>query len=155
MSKYFPTTARHANSYEFLELKQGTMAMMEYVVNFTELACFVDDYVATKMAKVRSFEDGLKFPIRGKIVGFLLQDVDSMVRTAMAIEKEIEDTGASGMRVLMARGRRVSLLQVREISQRLQVREGFRVVAIRAKVKPGLSVKQDRQFVISTINLDI
>ena len=74
---------------------------------------------------MRSFEDGLKLPIRGKIVGFLLQDMDSMVRTAMAIEKEIEDTGASGMRVLMARGRRVSLLPVREISQRLQVSRGF------------------------------
>ena len=48
--------------------------------------------MTTDMAKVRKFEDGLKFPIRGKIVGFLLQDMDSMVRTAMAIEREIDDT---------------------------------------------------------------
>ena len=40
------------------------------------------------MAKVRKFEDGLKFSIQGKIVGFLLQDMDSMVMTAMAIERE-------------------------------------------------------------------
>ena len=46
--------------------------MLEYVAKFTELARFGDDYVATDMAKVRKFEDGLKFFIRGKIVGFLL-----------------------------------------------------------------------------------
>ena len=46
--------------------------MLEYVAKFIELACLVDDYVATDMAKVRKFEDGLKLSIRGKIVGFLL-----------------------------------------------------------------------------------
>ena len=56
------------------------------------------------MAKVRKFKDGLKLSIRGKIVGFLLQDMDSMVRTAMAIEREndnarsIRDASASGKR---------------------------------------------------------
>ena len=47
--------------------------------------------MATYMANVRKFEDGLKFSIRGKIVTFLLQDMDSMVRTAMAIDREIKD----------------------------------------------------------------
>ena len=61
------------------------------MAKFTELTRFADDYVATDMAKVRKFEDGLKLSIRGKIVGFLLQDRESMVRTAMAIEREIDD----------------------------------------------------------------
>ena len=43
------------------------------------------------MAKVRKFEDDLKLSIRGKIIGFLLQDMESMVKTAMAIERDIED----------------------------------------------------------------
>ena len=43
------------------------------------------------MAKVRKFEDGLKLSIRGKIVGFLLQDMDLMVKKAMAIEREVDD----------------------------------------------------------------
>ena len=60
MSKYFPTTARHAKGQEFLELRQGTMTVMEYMVRFTELARFGDDYVATDMAKVMRFENGLK-----------------------------------------------------------------------------------------------
>ena len=46
--------------------------MLEYAAKFIELARFEDDYVATNMAKVRKFEDGLKLSIRGKIIGFLL-----------------------------------------------------------------------------------
>ena len=44
------------------------MTVMEYMTKFTELARFADDYVATDMAKVRRFENGLKLSIRGKIV---------------------------------------------------------------------------------------
>ena len=91
MGKYFPDTARHAKAQEFLELKQGKMTVMDYVVRFTELARFADDYVATDMAKVKRFENGLKLSIRGRIVGLRLQDMDSMVGTALTIEKEIED----------------------------------------------------------------
>ena len=72
MEKFFPASARHAKAREFLELRQGTMTVLEYVANFTELAHFSDDYVATDMAKVIKFEDGLKLSIRGKIVGLLL-----------------------------------------------------------------------------------
>ena len=48
------------------------MIVMEYVARFTKLACFGDDYVATDIAKVRGFENGLKLSIRGKIVGLRL-----------------------------------------------------------------------------------
>ena len=91
MNKYFSATARHAKAQEFLELRQGTMTVMEYMARFTELARFGDDYVATYMAKVRRFENGLKLSIRGKIVGLRLQDMDSMVGTALAIEREMDD----------------------------------------------------------------
>ena len=82
MGKYFPDTARHAKTQEFLELKQGMMTVMEYVARFTKLARFVDDYMATDMAKVNIFKNGLKLSIRGRIVGLRLRDMDSMVRTA-------------------------------------------------------------------------
>ena len=91
MDKYFPASARHAKAWESLELKQGTMIVLKYVAKLTELACFVDDYVAMDMAKLRKFEDGLKLSIRGKIVGLLLQDMDLMVKTAMAIEREVDN----------------------------------------------------------------
>ena len=40
----------------------------------------------------RRFENGLKLSIRGRIVGFRLRDMDSMVGVALTIEREIEDT---------------------------------------------------------------
>ena len=87
---FFTAFARHAKAWEFLELKQGRKTVLEFVVKFTELARFADDYVATNMAKVRKFEDGLKFSIRGKIMGFFLQDMDLMVKTTMTIEREVD-----------------------------------------------------------------
>ena len=91
MGKYFPETARHAKAQEFLDLKQGAATVMDYVARFTELARFANDYVATDLAKVRRFENGLKLSIRGRIVGLRLRDMDSMVGTALTIEREIED----------------------------------------------------------------
>ena len=91
MGKYFPASARHAKAREFLELRQWTMTVLEYVAIFTELARFGDDYVAIDAAKVRKFEDGLKLSIRGKIVGHNLQDMDSMVSTTLIIEREVDD----------------------------------------------------------------
>ena len=72
MGKYFPDIARHAKAQEFLELKKRAMTVMDYVDRFTELARFADDYVATYMAKVWRFENGLKFSIRARIIGLRL-----------------------------------------------------------------------------------
>ena len=63
MGKYFSASARHAKAREFLELRQEAMTILEYVTRFTELARFEDDYVATDVAKVRKFEDGMKLSI--------------------------------------------------------------------------------------------
>ena len=65
--------------------------MMDYVARFTELAKFADDYVATDMAKVRRFENGLRLSIRARIVGLRLQDMDLMVGTALTIERDMEE----------------------------------------------------------------
>ena len=78
--------------------------MTEYVARFTELAHFADDYVATDAAKVKRFKSGLSLSIWGRIVGLYLQDMDSMVGTALTIEREMEDArstrdaGTSGKR---------------------------------------------------------
>ena len=128
MGKYFPETARHAKAQEFLELRQGAMTVMDYVARFTELARFADDYVATGMAKVRRFENGLRLSIRSRIVGLRLQDMDSMVGTTLTIERE-----RWRMRVLVVRGRTVSLLPVQGRGREPLVHEGPRVTAIRAR----------------------
>ena len=51
--------------------------------------------MAIDLAKVRRFENGLKLSIRAKIVGLRLQDMDSIVGTALTIEREIEDARSS------------------------------------------------------------
>ena len=47
--------------------------------------------MATDLAKVRRFENGLKLSIRARIVGLHLQDMDSVVGTTLTIERDIED----------------------------------------------------------------
>ena len=140
------------------------MIVLEYMAKFTELACFVDDYVATNMAKVRKFEGGLKLSIRGKIMGLLLQDLDLMVKKTIAIEREVDDARRSGMRVLKIRGRRANLLLARERSRGLLIRKAFRDKALATKAKAminhpkmgdtlGLLASQGRGHVSIATNL--
>ena len=63
--------------------------------------------------------------------------------------------GAFEMWVSEARGRRVSLLSVREISRGLLIQRGSKAVAIRARDRAGLLVRQDRWYVSIANNLDI
>ena len=122
--------------------------MMDYVARFTKLARFADDYVATDMAKVRRFENGLKLSIWGKIVGLRLRDMDSMVGTTLTIERERSRMhGALWMRVLVARGR-ISLLLVRGRGRRLLLHTSFRT---RARI--GHVVSQNRGYVTSVDSL--
>ena len=65
------------------------MTVMDYVTRFTKLARFVDDYVATNLAKVRRFENGLKLSIQARIIGLRLQDMDSMVGTTLTTERKL------------------------------------------------------------------
>ena len=156
MGKYFPDTVRHVKAQEFLELKQGTMNVMEYVARFTELAHFADDYVATDMAKVRRFENGLKLSIQGRIVGLLLRDMDSMIGTALTIERERSSMlEALGRRVLVSRVRRVSLLLVRGRSLGLLVQEGSRATTIRVRDGSELPVRLGRWCATIASSLDI
>ena len=94
--KFFPAYVRHVKARKFQDLRQGDMTVLEYVARFTELARFSYDHVAIDLAKVRRFEDGLRLSIRSKIVGLLLQDMDAILRMAMATEGEIAD--AKGIR---------------------------------------------------------
>ena len=155
IGKYFQATARHAKAQEFIELKQGTMTMNEYVARFTEIARFADDYVATDLAKVMRFENGLRLSIRARIVGIFLQDMDSMVGTTMTIERGIEDARSIRDAGAVARGRRVSLLPVRERSPELLVHMGSKAAVIRAREGSGLPVRLGRWCATIASNLDI
>ena len=95
--------------------------MMEYVARFIELVCFADDYVAIDMAKVRRFENELRLSIRGRIVGLCLQNMDSMVGTAMTIKKEKKVAHSTREASVSGKRKRVGLLPVWERSRGLLV----------------------------------
>ena len=77
----------------------------------------------------KRFENGLKLSIRGRIIGFRLRDMDSMVGTVLTIERERSRMlGALGMRVLVARGR-ISFLLVRGRGRRLLLHTSSRTRA--------------------------
>ena len=79
-----------------------------------------------------------------------------MVGTALTIERERSRMlGALETRVLVARGRRVSLLLVQERSRGLLVHEGSRVTAIRARDRSGLPVRLGRWCAIIANSPDI
>ena len=109
------------------------MTVMDYVAKFTKLARFADDYVATDMAKVRRFENGLKLSIRARIVALRLQDIDSMVGTALTIAREIEDARSTRNANVSNKRKIVSLLPVQERGRELLVHEDSRVATIRAR----------------------
>ena len=76
----------------------------------------------------RRFENGLKLSIRGRIVGFGLRDMDSMVGTALTIEREIKDTWNT-RDTGVGNKREDQLLLVRGRDRRLLLHTSFRIRA--------------------------
>ena len=77
----------------------------------------------------RRFENGLKLSIRGRIIGFHLWDMDSMVGAVLTIERErLRILGTLGIQVLVARGRIIFLL-VWGRGRRLLLHTSFRTRA--------------------------
>ena len=77
----------------------------------------------------KRFENGLKLSIWGKIVGFRLRDMDSMVGTTLTIEREIEDTWNTRDTGVGNKRERISFLLVRGRGRRLLLHTSFRTRA--------------------------
>ena len=76
----------------------------------------------------RRFENGLKLSIWGRIVGFHLRDMDSMVGAALTMEREIEDTWNTRETGVGSK-REDQLLLVRGRGRRLLLHTSFRTRA--------------------------
>ena len=76
----------------------------------------------------RRFKNGLKLSIRGRIVGFHLRDMDSMVGAALTMEREIEDTWNTRDTGVGSK-REDQLLLVRGRGRRLLLHTSFRTRA--------------------------
>ena len=71
LRKYFPEDVCGKKEIEFLELKQGSMSVVEYAAKFAELAKFYPHYAESdaKFSKCIKFENGLHPEIK-KAVGY-------------------------------------------------------------------------------------
>ena len=71
LRKYFPEDVRGKKEIEFLELKQGSMSVVEYAAKFVELAKFYPHYAEAdaEFSKCIKFENGLS-PKINKTVGY-------------------------------------------------------------------------------------
>ncbi|XP_058189234.1 uncharacterized protein LOC131306821 [Rhododendron vialii] len=59
LNKYFPKPLRLAKKQEFLNLKQGTMTVTQYVAKYEELSHYALDSIPNEDKKARRFEWGL------------------------------------------------------------------------------------------------
>ena len=120
------------------------MTVIEYVVRFTEVARFADDYVAKNLAKVKRFENELRLSIQGRIVGLRLQDMDSMVGTAMTIEREIDDARSTREAGVSSKRKESQSSSSSGKKQKALVHVSSKVAAIRARDRSGLPVRLGR-----------
>ena len=69
--KYYPKSVKGKKEIEFLELKQGSMSVVEYTARFVELVQFHAHYVATtvEFSKCIKYENGLRPEIK-QTVGY-------------------------------------------------------------------------------------
>jgi len=65
LGKYFLVDVRNKKETEFLELKQGSMSVVDYATKFEELSSFCPHYttVGAEVSKCVKFENGLVFGI--------------------------------------------------------------------------------------------
>ncbi|TYK18765.1 gag/pol protein [Cucumis melo var. makuwa] len=88
--KYYPTTYYEAKRDEFLELKQGSLSVVEYERKYTELSRYAEMIVASESDRCRRFERGLRFEIRTPMTAIAKwMNFSQLVETALRVEQSI------------------------------------------------------------------
>ncbi|KAJ9701354.1 hypothetical protein PVL29_006624 [Vitis rotundifolia] len=82
LSKYFGEVANHAKRMEFEYLIQGTMSVLEYESRFSELSRFALGMISEEGEKVRRFQ----------LVPLAIRDYSELVKRALLVEQDIEET---------------------------------------------------------------
>ena len=77
---------------EFINLVQGSMTVVQYEAKFTSLLRFAKAFMSTEEEKAKQFMIGLRSSIKNKIAGNLIKVYSTMVSSAAAIEKTLNET---------------------------------------------------------------
>ncbi|KAJ9672728.1 hypothetical protein PVL29_026082 [Vitis rotundifolia] len=118
LSKYFGEVAKHAKRMEFEHLIQGTMSVLEYESRFSELSRFALGMISDEGEKARRFQQGLRPAIRNRLVPLAIRDYSELVKRALLVEQDIEETN----QIQEQRGDRKGKQRVGESSQGPQQR---------------------------------
>ncbi|XP_074342214.1 uncharacterized protein LOC141679679 [Apium graveolens] len=86
LEKYYLRYIQKQMEMKFLELKQGSMKVLEYEKKFTELSRFVTKYVNTDEEKAQRFQQGLEYWIRDRVSMFEIGTYAGVVQKAALIE---------------------------------------------------------------------
>ena len=92
LGKYFREVAKHAKRVEFEHLIQGTMMVLEYESHFLELSRFALGMINEEGEKVRRFQQGLRPAIKNRLVLVTIKDYSELVKRALLVEQDIEET---------------------------------------------------------------
>jgi hypothetical protein len=89
LQRYFPQSFRDQKETEFLELKQGSMSVVEYETKFNQLSRYAIHLVDTDIKKARRFERGLRPEIGGIMAGLGLTTYAEAIERAQAISSRL------------------------------------------------------------------
>nr|GLL42030.1 uncharacterized protein LOC109184329 [Ipomoea trifida] len=86
---FFPDSLKTIKENEFLDLKQGSMTVLEYAHKFHELGQFCLRYMIDDRDKARKFERGLRPDIRDKLCGTIFTTYLTVYMSALKAEAEL------------------------------------------------------------------
>ncbi|XP_077225770.1 uncharacterized protein LOC143858961 [Tasmannia lanceolata] len=88
--KYFPDSVRILKENDFFNLKQGSRSVIDYEAEFTRLGMFAPISVMEDDGLLaRSFQDGLRDPIRHRVKDFQLKTYADVLSKALQVEEGV------------------------------------------------------------------
>ncbi|KND53919.1 hypothetical protein BSCH_00004c [Candidatus Paraburkholderia schumanniana] len=84
--KFLPSMVQEKREEEFIKLKQGTLSVTDYEAQFTKLAKFVPEFVATDQRRIRRFVQGLNVEIKAALAAVPSNTFTEVLEKALRIE---------------------------------------------------------------------
>jgi hypothetical protein len=85
---------QEAKAREFLNLVQGGMSVIEYIVKFLLLSCFGLYLIPTEEKKAKKFEQGLNSRIQIMMSCFDIKDFSQLVDKGSIYEESLNENAA-------------------------------------------------------------
>ncbi|CAL2230256.1 unnamed protein product [Prunus armeniaca] len=103
--QFYPHSYRNAKKVEFLQLKQGSMSMLEYEHKFNELSGFAPELIPNEEEKCRRFEEGLWLDIQAVVIVTTYPTMRALVQAADRVSKKLSAGSARRLRLGILHGR--------------------------------------------------